>query len=73
VTDWGEVDVLVEIAMGVPFLFVLVFSPLFRFPGQQALRNFVLVLRGQMSIRTLEPKVPIRQAKTQEDPTPELE
>jgi len=73
VIDWGMVDAVIEIAFGLPFLFVMTFSPLFRFPAKQALRNFVGVLRGTVDFRTLEPRVPIRQVKTPEDPTPELE
>ena len=69
-TDWGEVDALLEIVLGLPFVFLVLVSRLMRTPAKDAWFNAKQVFMGRMSFRTLSWKPGfIPKADTYETPS----
>ncbi len=69
--DWGEVDALIEIVLGGPFVFLVLFSRLMRAPAKDAWFNAKQVFTGRMSFFTLAWKPGfVPPADTYESPEP---
>ena len=52
-TDYAQLDLLVEIVLGLPFVFLVLFSRLMRAPAKDAWFNLRQVFMGKMSFWTL--------------------